>query len=172
MWLLLAFIAVPLIEIGLFIKVGGWLTLWPTLGIVLATGIIGTYLVRQQGLKVLSELRNSMSQMRDPLSPLAHGAMILFAGALLLTPGFFTDAVGLALMIPNLRVAAFKFLRKRVNVTTTFSMGGAANGPADRRDPRADQSPSAQPGDVIDGEFTEVDASKRPTHRPSGWTKH
>lgn len=46
MWLLLAFIAVPLIEIGLFIKVGGWLTLWPTLGIVLATGIIGTFLVR------------------------------------------------------------------------------------------------------------------------------
>jgi UPF0716 family protein affecting phage T7 exclusion len=98
MWLLLAFIAVPLIEIGLFIKVGGWLTLWPTLGIVLATGIIGTYLVRQQGLKVLSELRNSMSQMRDPLSPLAHGAMILFAGALLLTPGFFTDAVGFLLL--------------------------------------------------------------------------
>jgi UPF0716 protein FxsA len=97
MWVLLAFVAVPLIEIGLFIKVGGWLTLWPTLGIVLLTGIIGTFLVRQQGLKVLGELRKSMSTMRDPLSPLAHGAMILFAGALLLTPGFFTDAVGFAL---------------------------------------------------------------------------
>ena len=85
MWLLIAFIAVPLIEIGLFIQVGGWLTLWPTLAIVLGTGILGTWLVRQQGLRVLEELRGSLRDMRDPLSPLAHGAMILFAGALLLT---------------------------------------------------------------------------------------
>ena len=56
MWLLIAFIAVPLIEIGLFIQVGGWLTLWPTLAIVLGTGILGTWLVRQQGLRVLEEL--------------------------------------------------------------------------------------------------------------------
>jgi UPF0716 protein FxsA len=166
MWLLLAFIAVPLIEIGLFIKVGGWLTLWPTLGIVLATGIIGTFLVRQQGLKVLGELRNSMSQMRDPLSPLAHGAMILFAGALLLTPGFFTDAVGFLLLVPPLRQAIITAIAARVQVR---SFNGQA-GPGQH--PRYD--------DVIDGEYSDLseepkapeDQEKRPNKRPSGWTEH
>ncbi|MDQ2094316.1 FxsA family protein [Rhodalgimonas zhirmunskyi] len=172
MWLLLAFIAIPLIEITLFIEVGGMIGLPMTLLIVLVTAILGTTLVRSQGVKVLGDLQRSLSELRDPTEPLAHGAMILFAGALLLTPGFFTDAVGLALMIPNFRVATFKFLRKRVNVTTTFSMGGAGPGTSDRHDPRANHPSSAQQGDVIDGEFTEVDPSKRPTHRPSGWTKH
>lgn len=166
MWLLLAFIAVPLIEIGLFIKVGGWLTLWPTLGIVLATGIIGTFLVRQQGLKVLGDLRNSMSQMRDPLSPLAHGAMILFAGALLLTPGFFTDAVGFLLLVPQLRQAIIAAVAARVQVKAFDDQTGPG------RHPRY--------GDVIDGEYsdlreapkTQEDEEKRPNKHPPSWTEH
>ncbi|MGB3279499.1 MAG: FxsA family protein [Pseudorhodobacter sp.] len=166
MWLLLAFIAVPLIEIGLFIKVGGWLTLWPTLGIVLATGIIGTFLVRQQGLKVLGELRNSMSQMRDPLSPLAHGAMILFAGALLLTPGFFTDAVGFLLLVPQLRQAIITAIAARVQVQ---SFGGQA-GPG--RHPRYDDVIDGEYSDLSDATETAEDQEKRPNKRPSGWTEH
>lgn len=165
MWLLLAFVAVPLIEIGLFIKVGGWLTLWPTLGIVLLTGIIGTLLVRQQGLKVLGELRNSMSQMRDPLSPLAHGALILFAGALLLTPGFFTDAVGFALLVPPLRRAIIAAVAARVQVAS-FSAGQAA-APDGYRKARRD--------DVIEAEYedlTEDRPQDPPNKRPSGWTEH
>lgn len=162
MWLLLAFIAVPLIEIGLFIKVGGWLTLWPTLAIVLATGIIGTFLVRQQGLKVLGELRNSMSQMRDPLSPLAHGAMILFAGALLLTPGFFTDAVGFLLLVPPIRQVIITFAAARVQVAR-FTPGNT-----DR--------PRYRDDGVIDGEYSDLtdtpDPQKGLNKRPSGWTEH
>lgn len=168
MWLLLAFIAVPLIEIGLFIKVGGWLTLWPTLAIVLATGIIGTFLVRQQGLKVLAELRTSMSQMRDPLSPLAHGAMILFAGALLLTPGFFTDAVGFLLLVPPVRKAIIAFMASRVQVAS-FGAGFEA-GPRQRY----------PDDDIIDGEYSDLtdrpkpkdDQQKGLNKRPSGWTEH
>ncbi len=94
MWLLIAFIAVPLIEIALFIQVGGFIGLWPTLLIVIATAIAGTYLVRSQGRMALSQLQRSFNDLRDPTEPLVHGAMILFSGALLLTPGFFTDAVG------------------------------------------------------------------------------
>lgn len=157
MWLLLAFIAVPLIEIGLFIKVGGWLTLWPTLGIVLLTGVIGTFLVRQQGIRVLGELRSSMSQMRDPLSPLAHGAMILFAGALLLTPGFFTDTVGFLLLVPQLRQAIIAQVAARVTVVQ-----------AGRPRPAAD--------DVIDGDYSDLGPHNPTEPRgnipPSGWTKH
>ena len=165
MWLLLAFIAVPLIEIGLFIKVGGWLTLWPTLGIVLLTGIIGTFLVRQQGLKVLGELRNSLSQMRDPLSPLAHGAMILFAGALLLTPGFFTDALGFALLIPPRRRAIIANVASRVTVASfTAGQARAPGGPHPRRE-----------DDVIEAEYEDLTDTPRqdtPNKRPSGWTEH
>ena len=93
MRLLLAFIAVPLIEIGLFIQVGGTIGLWPTLLVVLLTAVAGTWLVRSQGTQTLQNLQGSLKNMKDPTEPLAHGAMILLAGALLLTPGFFTDAI-------------------------------------------------------------------------------
>lgn len=89
MYLFLAFLLVPLIEIGLFIQVGGLIGLWPTLGIVILTAVIGTSLVRSQGRLAMGELRRSFSDLDDPTEPLAHGAMILVSGVLLLTPGFF-----------------------------------------------------------------------------------
>ena len=116
MWLLIAFIVVPIIEIALFIQVGGFLGLFPTLAIVILTAIAGTYLVRAEGLSVLSQLQSSFREMNDPSEPLAHGAMILFSGALLLTPGFFTDFVGFLLLIPNVRAAVFQKVRERVDI--------------------------------------------------------
>lgn len=172
MWLFLAFLAVPLIEIALFIQVGGAIGLWPTLGVVVLTAIIGTWLVRTQGAMAMGNLRRSFSELDDPTEPLAHGAMILLAGALLLTPGFFTDGVGFALLMPLVRHAAFEYLRKRVHVQR-FDMG--SQGHARRPPPR--QNPHRS--DVIEGEFEEIDDSardidppKKPTHPTSGWTKH
>ncbi len=103
MWLLFLFIGVPLIEIALFIQVGGLIGLWATLAVVIVTAFAGTWLVRSQGAQALSNLKNSFNELNDPTEPLAHGAMILFSGALLLTPGFFTDAVGFALLVPAVR---------------------------------------------------------------------
>ena len=94
MWLFVLFLAIPLIEIGLFIQIGSFLGLWPTLAVVALTAIVGTWLVRSQGSLALSQIRSSFNELNDPTGPLAHGAMILIAGALLLTPGFFTDVVG------------------------------------------------------------------------------
>lgn len=172
MWLFLAFLAVPLIEIALFIQVGGAIGLFPTLGVVVFTAILGTWLVRTQGAMAMGNLRRSFSELNDPTEPLAHGAMILFSGALLLTPGFFTDAVGFALLMPPVRVAIMKQARKRVKVQS-FSMGSGMSAnmhAANRGAPFEEQS---RPGDdVIDGEFSEVDPAKKPTHGPSGWTKH
>lgn len=165
MWLFVAFLAVPLIEIALFIQVGELIGLWPTLAIVVLTAIIGTWLVRTQGAMAIGQLRSSFEKLDDPTEPLAHGAMILIAGALLLTPGFFTDAVGFSLLAPPVRKSLFQFLRKRVKVQR-FEMG--PNGPQDmRRDPR----PRAQ-GDVIEGHYEEVDPPKKPNHDGSGWTRH
>ena len=84
MWLFLAFLLVPLIEIALFIQVGGAIGLWPTLAVVVITAFLGTILVRSQGTQVLTRLRRSLDEFADPTEPLAHGAMILFSGALLL----------------------------------------------------------------------------------------
>lgn len=164
MWLLIAFIAVPLIEIALFIQVGGFIGLWPTLAIVLVTAIFGARLVRSQGAREMSRLQGAFSDLRDPTEPLANGAMILFAGALLLTPGFFTDAFGFALLFPPFRAAAFKFAKSKIKVQQ-FSMGAGPmnNGPA---------RPAGPDDDVIDGEFEELSGEKRPTHPPSEWTKH
>ena len=116
MWLLIAFIAVPIIEIALFIQIGGFLGLFPTLAIVVLTAIAGTYLVRTQGLSVLSQLQSRFREMNDPSEPLVHGAIILFSGALLLTPGFFTDFIGFLLLIPNVRAAIFQKVRERINM--------------------------------------------------------
>lgn len=167
MWLLLAFIAVPLIEIALFIQVGGAIGLWPTLGIVLLTAMIGTWLVRAQGQLAMNNLRRSFSQLDDPSEPLAHGAMILVAGVLLLTPGFFTDAMGFALLAPPVRTAVFHWARKRVNVTR-FEMGPQTDPRGPYRDPRTRSGQA----DVIEGEFTEIPKGKEPNHPGSGWTRH
>ncbi len=168
MWLFVLFIAVPLIEIGLFIQVGGAIGLWPTLGIVFATAVLGTWMMRVQGAMALNNLRNSFNALNDPTEPLAHGAMILFSGALLLTPGFFTDAVGFALLIPPVRSAVFRYLRSRVNVQSFTVNTGFEDRTQTYRGPAGE--------DVIDGEFTEVNPDKAPTHPavkgPSGWTKH
>lgn len=124
MWLLFIFIAIPVIEIALFIQVGGLIGLWPTLAIVVATAILGTHLVRGQGLSTLSKLQSNFSILQDPTEALVHGAMILFAGALLLTPGFFTDAIGFLLLTPAFRIAAFKWIKTKINVSN-FKMGGS-----------------------------------------------
>lgn len=164
MWLFAAFLLVPLIEIGLFIQVGGWIGLWPTLGIVVLTAILGTMLVRSQGLMAMNNLRGSFSRLEDPSESLAHGAMILFAGALLLTPGFFTDAFGFALLAPPVRMVLINYLKRRIEIQR-FEMGP-------QPDPfRGDPHP--KPRDtVIDGDFQDVTETKKPTHEGSGWTKH
>lgn len=161
MWLFLAFLSVPLIEIALFIQIGGVIGLWPTLGIVVLTAVLGTWLVRTQGALAMGQLRNSFSRLDDPTEPLAHGAMILIAGALLLTPGFFTDGVGFALLMPPVRHAAFNYLRKRVHVER-FEMG--PDGPQRHR--RPPHGP-----DVIEGEYEELDPPANSGRSPSGWTK-
>ncbi len=189
MRLLLAFIAVPLIEIALFIQVGGLIGLWPTLAIVLLTALAGSWLVRSQGRMALEALRGSLRGLRDPSEPLAHGAMILLSGALLLTPGFFTDAVGFALLVPAVRRAALRLVSRRVSVTrvvmgdpTGGPMGGpmGGSGRGARREPSAGREarPPRPPasGEVVEGEWTEIapgaragdDRADRPA---SGWTR-
>ncbi|MFC4218419.1 FxsA family protein [Pseudophaeobacter arcticus] len=173
MYIFLAFLMVPLIEIGLFIQVGGAIGLWPTLAIVVLTAVLGTALVRSQGRLALGQMRNSFQTLSDPAEPLAHGAMILFAGALLLTPGFFTDAIGFALLMPPVRIAVYRYISKRVTVAQ-FQMGsGSMHGQRQGQghgQGHPHGSPPAGSGDIIDGDFEEV-TPKQPRKTPSGWVE-
>jgi len=162
MWLFIAFLSVPLIEIALFLQIGGLIGFWPTMATVVLTAILGTWLVRSQGLMALSNVRRSFSELDDPTEPLAHGAMILFSGALLLTPGFFTDAVGFALLIPGIRSALYRFLRSKVKVQSLQV------GPDPQQDPYARRPRET----VIEGDFEEVQTPNNKPNSPSGWTKH
>ena len=114
MWLLLLFVLIPLLEIWLFILLGGFIGVYPTLLIILLTAVLGTFLVKTQGTNVLKEIQNKFNELENPTEPIAHGAMILFAGALLLTPGFFTDSVGFLLLIPNVRAITFAWLKSNL----------------------------------------------------------
>ncbi len=156
--LLILFIVIPIVEIFLFLQVGSWIGTPSTLLIVVLTAVLGTYLVRRQGREALTALRHSMSEFSDPSRPLITGAMVLVAGALLLTPGFFTDTVGIALLTPFVQRKLFEILRNRVQI---FEAKTAAQ-----------SRPSARDSGIIDGEFTEVPPEHKPTHHPSGWTRH
>ena len=156
MRLFLLFLLVPLLEIALFIQIGGIIGLWPTLGIVILTAVLGTMLVRSQGLQAMNNLRGSFEELQDPTEPLAHGAMILFSGALLLTPGFFTDAVGFALLVPGIRKSVFRAIKARINIQTVQYGTRTPQ-------PRADET-------VIEGEYEDLDVP--PREGPSGWTRH
>jgi UPF0716 protein FxsA len=162
--LVLIFVGLPILEIALFIKVGGAIGLLPTLGIILATGIFGAAIMRWQGLRALDRLRASMETGADPVGPLAHGALILVAGVLLLLPGFFTDALGILLLVPPLRALLIRWGASRATVeaaTYVRRPGGA---------------PGARPGrpETIEAEYEVVEP--RPGARGdgrggSGWTR-
>ncbi|MCD9147060.1 FxsA family protein [Pseudophaeobacter flagellatus] len=170
MYLFIAFLMVPLIEIGLFIQVGGAIGLWPTLAIVVLTAILGTALVRAQGRLALGQVRSSFQTLGNPTEPLAHGAMILFSGALLLTPGFFTDAVGFALLMPPVRMAVYRYISKRITVAQ-FQMG--PDPMQGQQSPTGRRSHPAGQGDIIDGDYQEVTPKdpKNANHKPSGWVE-
>lgn len=144
----LLLVAVPIVEVALFIKIGGFIGLWPTLGVIVLTAIAGAALLRWQGLKALMNLKAALDENRLPVAEAFDGVSLLLAGVLLLTPGFFTDALGFLLFVPPFRA----WLRRRL---VDFL--------AARGEFHVDAGPSAPPGPgpVIEGEFKEI-APKRP----------
>lgn len=149
--LFLLLVTVPIIEIALFIEVGGRIGLGPTLGVVILTALVGAALLRRQGLATLKSARASLVQNRLPIEEVFDGLCLAIAGALLLTPGFFTDAVGLALFVPPLRAA----IRRRV--------GRYVAARADVEIRAAEASSEWHSGPVIDGEYRDVTPDRTPS---------
>lgn len=154
--LLLLFIFVPIIEIGLFIQVGGFLGLWPTIGLVLLTAFVGASLVRSQGLQTLMSVQTRLRQGEMPAQQILEGVMLAVSGVLLLTPGFITDALGMVLLLPTPRAAIAKYLMSKMVVKTVSS--GSFGGGFQQNDPFG-RGPfdGNQQGDTFEGEFERKD---------------
>lgn len=144
--LLILLIAVPLIEIALFVTVGDAIGLWATLGIVLATGVAGAMLLRSQGQATLMRAQRPTSP-EELKTALTDGAMLFTAGLLMLTPGFFTDAIGFALLAPPFRRWLANALARRATVV----MRSGAAGPGRRSGPQADPTRQARQPQTGDG---------------------
>ena len=124
-FLLLVFIIVPIVEMWLLIQVGGFIGALPTIGAVLLTAIIGLAMLRRQGLSTLLRVNQRMESGELPAEEMLEGIVLAVSGALLLTPGFFTDAIGFAGLTPVLRQWLVRRLVGRVNVFQGGVAGGA-----------------------------------------------
>jgi len=113
--ILLLFIAIPILEIYLLFTVGSLIGVLPTILLIILTAVLGTYLLRAQGLATLQKAQMALQQGQLPADALFEGILLLLGGALLLTPGFFTDAVGFACLIPGLRKYLVYWLRQLGN---------------------------------------------------------
>jgi UPF0716 protein FxsA len=104
--LAIAFIVVPLAELAVLIAVGDVIGLLPTLVLLLVVSVAGAWLAKREGLAAWRRFQLALAEARVPTVEVADGAMILLAGALLLTPGFLTDVVGILLLLPPTRALA------------------------------------------------------------------
>ncbi|HSK91231.1 MAG TPA: FxsA family protein [Euzebyales bacterium] len=134
--LVLIFVVVPLIELAIILQVGELVGLWWTVAALLLVSIVGAWLVRREGTRAWRRFREALAGGRVPADEVLEGALVLFGGALLLTPGFATDTLGLLLMIPPTRALVARTFKRRLgerfSVTTLGPSGGAA--PRRRRD--------------------------------------
>ncbi len=101
--LFLLFIVLPIAELYVIIQVGSWIGVLPTLGLLLLDGILGAWLAKHQGRQAWERFNQAMAEGRIPAREVADGAMVIFGGALLLSPGFITDVFALILLIPPTR---------------------------------------------------------------------
>lgn len=157
--LLLLFIFVPIIEIGLFIQVGGFLGLWPTIGLVLLTAFVGASLVRSQGIRTLINVQQRVQRGELPAQQIVEGVMLAVSGVLLLTPGFMTDALGMVVLLPAPRALLAKYVMSKVVVkgANAFQQGSFYG----QQDNNPFGSQRSDQGDTFEGEYERKDEDKK-----------
>ena len=112
--LILLFLLTPAVELGLLIQVDGLIGFWPTIGVIIATGVAGSYLARREGLSSWQRLNERLSEGGLPGKELTDGVIILVAGALLVTPGVLTDVIGFMGLLPPTRAVIRKLILRRI----------------------------------------------------------
>jgi UPF0716 protein FxsA len=138
---LIFLLVVPVLEIYMLLQIGSIIGVIPTIISVVATAVIGSWLLRQQGFSTLQRIQQSMAQGTLPTKELIEGPILMVGGALLLTPGFVTDAIGFFCLIPTTRQQIVSYVLKHMVIPNTSStQPHAANNP-----------------DAIEGEYTRRD---------------
>ncbi len=118
-WLLVVFIGVPLLELYLLLWLATLIGFWPTLGIAVLTGAVGSTLAKREGLKVWREWRAAMDELRPPAYGVIEALLVLVGGVLLITPGVITDLAGLLLLVPPVRRRVAARVRRHVDARIT-----------------------------------------------------
>ena len=116
------FIAVPIVEITVIVQVADVIGGWNTIGLMIVVSVVGAWLARHEGFVTLRRIQDSLSRGEIPGDHLVDGGLILFAGLLMLTPGFVTDLLALAVLFPPTRVGFRAVLRRRFKVQS-FTVG-------------------------------------------------
>lgn len=123
--LIVVFIVVPVVELAILIQVGEVIGVWWTVAALVLVSVVGAWLVRREGTRAWSRFRAALSSARVPADEVLDGALVLFGGALLLTPGFATDTLGLLLMLPPSRALVASLIKRQLGARFSVStLGG------------------------------------------------
>lgn len=156
---LVLLLAIPLVELAIIIKVGGMIGVLPTIGLLLGMGVLGTIVLRHQGITVLRNAEAALQAGRMPVDTALDGIGLMLAGALLLLPGLVSDVLGLLLLVPTIRRLLIRWIfgavlrSGAVRVDTMTIRRG-------RRPPGAEGRPGGPV--VIDGEYERLDDDDKP----------
>jgi UPF0716 protein FxsA len=168
--LVLIFIVVPIAELYVIIQVGNAIGLVPTLFLLLADALLGSLLLRHQGRAAWIRFNRALAEGRVPHREVFDGVLIIFGGALLITPGFLTDILGLILLIPPtralIRAMSARIVRRRLALgATVWSFGTPRRPPGPRPAPDGPSGPRRQPGPEDPFSWEEAPAPPRRTGR-------
>jgi UPF0716 protein FxsA len=144
--LVAALVVVPIVEIWVLLQVGQLLGVLPTVVLLVVMSLVGAYLLRREGARTWNAFRTALASGRLPAAEVADGALVILGGALLLTPGFATDAFGLLCVLPPTRAVLRRLLTRQV--ARRLSVGTLLGG-ARRPSPRRRPSDSVVDGQVV-----------------------
>lgn len=138
-WLVVAFLLVPVVEIAVIVQVGQQIGAWPTVALLVVESLLGAWLVKREGRRTWEALRQTVAEARMPEVQLLDAALVLVGGTLLLTPGFVTDVVGFALVLPFTRPVARRLVARVIERRVRRGSGGTRlvgnrRAPDDRHD--------------------------------------
>lgn len=143
--LLALLLLVPVLaEITVFILIGRWIGVAATLLLFVAIGVLGTILLKQQGMRALGEMQAALSRGEPPAEPVAHAALLVLAALLLIFPGFLSDVMALPLLLPPVRRFVIRRLSAQAKRRGGFTVWPGGRGAGGR-------------GTVIDADYTEID---------------
>ncbi|MDX1658026.1 MAG: FxsA family protein [Nitriliruptorales bacterium] len=161
-WLVLAFILVPILELAVIIEVDGVLGLGPTIALLVLDSLVGAWLVRREGVRAWRRFRTALDERRWPGDEVTQGGLVLMGGALLLTPGFVTDGVGLLMVAPPTRALLSRAIRARLRSASPWPFGSESAG----RQEGQGRGTGQPRQDVLDVEVVSVERDDDPDADP------